>query len=62
MYKRGELDMAEISNTPALYKANKNNKDVVNIYEAVTTYFEYNQTGTNKALSNKKIRQALNYD
>ena len=61
MYKRGELDMAEISNTPALYKANKNNKDVVNIYEAVTTYFEYNQTGTNKALSNKKIRQALNY-
>lgn len=59
-YKRGEVDFAEISDTSALYKANKNNKDVVDVLEATTSYIEYNQTGTNKALANKKIRQALN--
>ncbi len=61
MYKRGELDTANISNTPALFKANKGNKDVVDVFEATTAYMQYNQTGTNKALANKKIRQALNY-
>lgn len=61
MYKRGELDTANISNTPALFKANKSNKDVVDVFEATTAYMQYNQTGTNKALANKKIRQALNY-
>lgn len=60
MYKRGEVDNANISNTPSLYKANKSNKDVVDVAEAVTAYFQYNQTGKVKALSNKKIRQALN--
>ncbi|EHJ53195.1 oligopeptide ABC transporter substrate-binding protein [Streptococcus macacae NCTC 11558] len=61
MYKRGDLDSANISNTAALYKANKANKDAINIFSAATAYMEYNQTGSNKALANKKIRQALNY-
>ncbi|HEN2528663.1 TPA: peptide ABC transporter substrate-binding protein, partial [Streptococcus agalactiae] len=34
MYKRGELDAANISNTSAIYQANKNNKDVTDVLEA----------------------------
>ncbi|MGO0155097.1 peptide ABC transporter substrate-binding protein [Leuconostoc mesenteroides] len=60
LYKQGKLDRTTISDTPELYKANKNNKDVVKQPEATTSYIEYNQTGKNKFLANTKIRQALN--
>lgn len=60
MYKRGEVDVANISNTPSMFKANKGNKDVIDVAEATTAYLQYNQTGKVKALANKKIRQALN--
>ncbi|MCS4488133.1 peptide ABC transporter substrate-binding protein [Streptococcus sciuri] len=60
MYKRGELDNANISNTSAIFNANKNNKDVVDVREATTCYMAYNMTGSVKGLDNKKIRQALN--
>lgn len=61
LYKQGKLDAANISNTPSLYKANNKDKNLVDVPEATTAYFEYNQTGSNKALANLKIRQALNY-
>ena len=60
MYKDGELDAAGISGTEAIYNANKNNKDVVQVPEATTVYLVYNETGTVPALTNTKIRQALN--
>lgn len=60
MYKDGELDAAGISGTEAIYNANKNNKDVVQVPEATTAYLIYNETGTVPALTNTKIRQALN--
>lgn len=60
LYKQGKIDRVSISNTPELYKANKNNKDVVKAPEATTSYLEYNQTGKNKFLANAKIREALN--
>ena len=60
MYKDGELDTANISGTEAIYKANKNNKDVVDAPEATSAYLVYNETGSVKALANTKIRQALN--
>ena len=60
MYKDGDLDYANISNTEATYKANKNRDDVVDVPEATTAYMVYNQTGTVTALNNTKIRQALN--
>ena len=60
LYKQGKIDRVSISNTPELYKANKNNKDVVKTPEATTAYLEYNQTGKNKFLANAKIREALN--
>lgn len=60
MYKQGKLDFALISDTPAIYNANKNNDAVVPVKEATTAYIVYNQTGTVPALSNKKIRQAIN--
>lgn len=60
MYKQGKLDYANISGTSAIYNANKNNKDVVPVLEATTAYMVYNQTGSVPALSNLKIRQALN--
>ena len=60
MYKDGDLDYANISNTEATYKANKNRDDVVDVPEATTSYMVYNQTGTVTALNNTKIRQALN--
>lgn len=60
MYKDGELDAAGISGTEAIYNANKNNKDVVQVSEATTAYLVYNETGTVPALTNTKIRQALN--
>lgn len=61
LYKQGKLDRTTISDTPELYKANKNNKDAVKQPEATTSFIEYNQTGKNKFLANQKIRQALNY-
>ncbi|HFU3859344.1 TPA: peptide ABC transporter substrate-binding protein [Streptococcus suis] len=60
MYKQGELDYALISDTSAIYNANKNNEAVVPVKEATTAYMVYNQTGSVPALSNTKIRQALN--
>lgn len=60
MYKDGELDAASISGTEAIYNANKNNKDVVQVPEATTAYLVYNETGTVPTLTNTKIRQALN--
>lgn len=60
MYKDGELDAANISGTEAIYNANKNNKDVVQVPEATTAYLVYNETGTVPTLTNTKIRQALN--
>lgn len=60
LYKQGKIDRVSISNTPELYKANKNNKDVVKTPEATTAYMQYNQTGKNKFLANAKIREALN--
>ena len=60
MYKDGELDAAGISGTEAIYNANKNNKDVVQVPESTTSYLVYNETGTVPALTNTKIRQALN--
>ena len=38
MYKDGDLDYANISNTEATYKANKNRDDVVDVPEATTSY------------------------
>lgn len=60
MYKDGQLDTANISSTEAIYKANKNSKDVVDSPEATTAYLNYNESGSVKALTNTKIRQALN--
>src|SRR5699024_6933405 len=56
----GQLDTASISGTEAIYNANKSNKDVVDVPEATTAYLVYNQSGSVKALTNTKIRQALN--
>ena len=60
MYKQGELDFANISQTSAIYNANKNNEDVIDIAEARADYFVYNETGSVEALTNEKIREALN--
>lgn len=61
MYKQGDLDYANISATSAMYNANKYSKEVVKVPEATTTYIVYNQTGKVPGLTNKKIRQALNF-
>jgi oligopeptide transport system substrate-binding protein len=60
LYKQGKIDRVSIANTPELYKANKNDKDVSKAPEATTAYLQYNQTGKNKFLANAKIREALN--
>ncbi|MFC3932329.1 peptide ABC transporter substrate-binding protein [Streptococcus dentapri] len=60
MYKQGDLDYANISQTSAMYNANKDNKDVITIPEATTSYIVYNQTGSVPGLTNTKIRQAIN--
>ncbi|MDU6639762.1 peptide ABC transporter substrate-binding protein [Streptococcus sp.] len=60
MYKDGELDIASISGTDAIYNANKNRDDVVDVPEATTAYMVYNESGSTEALTNTKIRQALN--
>ena len=60
MYKDGELDTASISATDAIYNANKNRDDVVDVPEATTAYMVYNESGSTEALTNTKIRQALN--
>ncbi len=60
MYKDGELDTASISGTDAIYSANKNRDDVVDVPEATTAYMVYNESGSTEALTNTKIRQALN--
>lgn len=60
MYKQGDLDAANISNTTAIYNANKNSDELVTVPEATTAYMVYNQTGENKALANTNIRKALN--
>ena len=43
MYKDGELDTASISGTDAIYNANKNRDDVVDVPEATTAYMVYNE-------------------
>ena len=60
MYKDSELDTASISGTDAIYNANKNRDDVVDVPEATTAYMVYNESGSTEALTNTKIRQALN--
>lgn len=60
MYKDGELDTASISGTDAIYNANKKRDDVVDVPEATTAYMVYNESGSTEALTNTKIRQALN--
>lgn len=60
MYKDGELDTASISGTDAIYNANKNRDDVVDVPEATTAYMVYNESGSTEDLTNTKIRQALN--
>jgi len=60
LYKQGKIDRVSIANTPELYNANKNNKDVSKAPEATTAYLQYNQTGKNKFLANAKIREPLN--
>lgn len=60
MYKNGDLDYVSISNTDAIFKANKNRKDVIPVTEATTAYMVYNETGSVETLTNTKIRQALN--
>ena len=60
MYKQGELDFANISQTSAIYNANKNNEDVIDIAEARADYLVYNETGSVEALTNENIREALN--
>ena len=60
MYKQGEFDFANISQTSAIYNANKNNEDVIEIAEARADYLVYNETGSVEALTNEKIREALN--
>ena len=60
MYKDGELDTASISGTDAIYNANKNRDDVVDVPEATTAYMVYNESGSTEALTNTRIRQALN--
>jgi oligopeptide transport system substrate-binding protein len=59
LYKQGKLDFA-IINTNDLEKANKKDHGYTVITPAETSYIEYNQTGTNKALSNQNIREAIN--
>ncbi|MFC4761424.1 peptide ABC transporter substrate-binding protein [Fructobacillus durionis] len=59
LYKQGKIDRVSISNTPEMYSANKNKKDVKSAAVAASTYLEYNQS-TNAFLKNEKIRQALN--
>lgn len=69
LYKQGKIDQASLG-TPDLLKANKGytkNTTFVELKEATTDYFEYNQTGKGtsnptaaKALQNKNIREALN--
>ncbi len=60
MFKRGQLDVANISNTQPMYIANASNPNVVKVAEAATAYMVYNLTGSVKPLTNTKIRQALN--
>jgi len=59
LYKQGKIDQTNIGQID-LFKANKDNKDLVSLKEATTAYIEYNQSGSNKFLANKDIRQALN--
>ncbi|MDR0299310.1 MAG: peptide ABC transporter substrate-binding protein [Streptococcaceae bacterium] len=68
LYKQGKLDQTGVGvGSTALWPKYKNNKDLVLLKEAVTTYLEYNQSGkgasssdTQKALANQKIREAFN--
>ena len=59
LYKQGKIDQTGIGD-PDLYKANKTDKNVVSLNEATTSYVQYNQSGKNKALANKDIREAFN--
>ncbi|MDR0299770.1 MAG: peptide ABC transporter substrate-binding protein [Streptococcaceae bacterium] len=59
LYKQGKLDLAFLT-TPSLVSANKSNAGFKTFVQARTDYIEYNQTGKVKALTNQKIREALN--
>ena len=68
LYKQGKLDQTGLGvGTTALWPKYKNNKDVVMEKEATTAYMEFNQSGkgatssdAQKALSNEKVREAIN--
>nr|WP_231853449.1 peptide ABC transporter substrate-binding protein [Streptococcus sp. DD12] len=60
MFKRGQLDIANISNTQPMYIANASNPSVTKVSEAASAYMSYNLSGSVKPLMNTKIRQALN--
>ena len=59
LYKQGKINQTGIGD-PDLFKANKNAQGVVTLNEATTAYIQYNQSGKNKALANKDIREAFN--
>lgn len=59
LFKTVKLDFAMI-NTTDLVKANENTKGYSVIHPSETQFLQYNQTGSNKALANADIREALN--
>lgn len=59
LYKSGKLDVATLP-TPELIAANQANKGYKTLNAPRVDVIEYNQSGKVKALSNLKIRQALN--
>ncbi|MCV3295669.1 peptide ABC transporter substrate-binding protein [Oenococcus kitaharae] len=59
LYNKGQLDQTTLG-TPEQIKKYRNAKDFKIQNQSRTDYIEYNQTGTVKALTNLKIRQALN--
>ncbi|EHN59660.1 peptide ABC transporter substrate-binding protein [Oenococcus kitaharae] len=59
LYNKGSLDSVTLS-TPEQIRKYKNSKALQVIPQSGLNYIEYNQTGRVKALTNLKIRQALN--
>ncbi|QDK70679.1 peptide ABC transporter substrate-binding protein [Lactococcus protaetiae] len=59
LYKSGKLDVADLS-TPELVAANKDTKGYKTLSSPRVDVLEYNQSGKVPALSNDKIREALN--
>lgn len=59
LFNKGQLDQTTLG-TPEQIKKYKNSKDLKINSGSRTDYIEYNQTGQVKALTNAKIREALN--